>query len=93
MRRLMNIVMFSCKRATELIEKRQIIGHLPLIHRVKLAMHTSMCDACKSYVKQSVAIDKSIEQHINNESPEELILSDESKTKIINTLENNLENN
>ena len=85
----MNIVMFSCKKATEMIERRQVLGRLPFMFRIQLAMHTSMCDACKSYVKQSAAIDKSIEQHVKNESPKALKLSDETKTKIINTLDRN----
>lgn len=49
--------MLSCKRATELIEKRTFVG-LSFKEKVQLSMHKSMCDACTAYEKQSKKIDE-----------------------------------
>lgn len=53
MKRLMNLVMLSCRKATELIEK-QLYFELSPIERVKLRMHMLMCDYCTRYKKQSL---------------------------------------
>jgi hypothetical protein len=56
MKKLMNILMLSCRKATELIEKK-LYFKLNKIESVQLIIHTSMCNACKTYEKQSKAID------------------------------------
>jgi len=64
MKKLMNLLMLSCKKASELIEKKM---HFPLnsIQKVQLIVHTSMCDACRSYQDQSKELDSFLENHIN----------------------------
>jgi hypothetical protein len=52
MNRLMNILMLSCRKATELIEK-DLYFKLSLIEKIQLRMHISMCDFCTRYKKQS----------------------------------------
>lgn len=59
----MNYLMLSCKRATELIEKKSILG-LSWKENVQLKVHTKMCDACSHYQKQSKEIDTLLEKHI-----------------------------
>jgi len=52
-----DILLISCLRATELIEKK---FHLKLSFgdRLRLSVHKMMCSACSNYEKQSSIIDK-----------------------------------
>ncbi len=74
MKKLMHILMLSCKKASELIDKKSFVK-LTLKEKVMLRIHTSMCDACITYQKQSNAIDKILHEHVHH--------SDEKKMPII----------
>ena len=63
MNKIMNWLMLSCKKATELIEKKSLVG-LSWKENVRLRMHTTMCDGCTAYQKQSLLIDKLLQKHI-----------------------------
>lgn len=90
MKKLMNYLMLSCKKATELIEKRTLV-RLSFKEKVQLRMHKSMCDACTAYEKQSRKIDELLHKHIHDDSFENAtVLSNEAlKEKIINYIPNN----
>ncbi len=64
MKKLMNVFMLSCKKATELIEKK-LCFKLNIVESVQLLVHTSMCHACKTYEKQSKVIDNVLQKNIN----------------------------
>lgn len=83
----MNLVMLSCKRATELIEKKSVIN-LSFKEKVQLRMHKSMCDACTAYEKQSKAIDEVLHKHIHSPESDNIapMQNDALKDKIINNL-------
>lgn len=87
MKKLMNYLMLSCKKATELIEKRALV-RLSFKEKVQLRMHKSMCDACTAYEKQSRKIDELLHKHIHDASPDNAaILKNEAlKEKIINSI-------
>lgn len=53
----MNLLMFSCKKATELIEKKNFQA-LSFNEKIKLNVHTKMCNQCKTFEKQSILFDK-----------------------------------
>ncbi len=57
MKRLMNAVLLSCRKATELVEKRRHCG-LESMERIKLKMHLSVCRNCSNYAKQTALIDR-----------------------------------
>ena len=59
MKRLMYIFFLSCKKATELIEKK-LHFKLSMIEKIQLKMHKMMCNACTHYEKQSELIEKGI---------------------------------
>lgn len=61
-KRLVHILVLSCKTATLLIEKaqRQKLGPL---RRLQLSMHLRICDGCLRYQQQS----RLIEQVLNDE--------------------------
>jgi len=90
MKNLMNILMLSCKKSSELIEKKMYF-RLTLIERIQLAMHISMCDACKNWKKQSKHLDKMLHKHINEQVKEndDIRLADEKKQEIILKLKSN----
>lgn len=90
MKKLMTILLLSCKKATELIEKKLYFG-LSLREKAQLYMHSSMCDTCKSWQVQSHIIDQSLKHQINSR---ELVidytekLSNEKKELIIKKVNN-----
>ena len=84
--------MLSCKKASGLIEKKL---HFPLspIEKIQLFFHTSMCDTCKSYQKQSKDLDILLDKHIHH-NPKisdtlDDILSDDIKKRIVREFEKN----
>lgn len=84
----MNYLMLSCKRATELIEKKSILG-LSWKEDVQLKMHTKMCDACSHYQKQSKEIDTLLEKYIHNEDESKMpqLENKQLKKNILHSLE------
>lgn len=83
----MNYVMLSCKKATELIEKRQV-SDLTWMEMLQLSMHTSMCDGCHAYEKQSLTINKAIGKWFHGKIVAKNKLSEEVKERIIKKIEN-----
>lgn len=87
-KKLMNILMISCKKATELIEKKFVVD-LTFKEKVELNIHTSMCNACRNYKEQSAIIDKALHQY-DEEEPHEKSkpAPEELKQKIHSKIEN-----
>lgn len=80
--------MLSCRKTTELIEKRSWIG-LSRKESIQLKMHTAMCKACSAYQKQSEWLDKMIYPQFNDphtESNDDIIENKELKERIISKL-------
>jgi hypothetical protein len=63
MKKLMTKLMLSCVKATELIDKKAISG-LSITQKIQLRVHTSLCDGCKAYQKQSVLLDELLKRHL-----------------------------
>ena len=90
MKKIMNILMLSCKKASGLIEKRL---HFPLnpMEKVQLIIHTSMCDTCKKHQKQSLELDSILKNHIKFDSQSKYSssekLSDDIKNQVIRQIE------
>lgn len=62
---MMNWLMLSCKKATQLMEKQSFMGLSPK-EQLRLRLHTSLCDGCTAYQKQSLLIDQLLHQHLAN---------------------------
>jgi len=72
MKKIMHTLFLSCLKATELVEKKIHFG-LSAKEKLQLKMHKMMCDACTSYEKQSVFLEKGISLDERKEfSPDEL---------------------
>lgn len=84
---MMNFLMLSCKKATELIEKKSLFK-LTLAEKVQLRMHISVCDACKDFEKQSGMLDTAIRYHYVKRDASEVPQTENKplKKKIISKL-------
>lgn len=85
MKKMMNILMLSCKKATELVEKR-LVTKLTSAEKIQLKMHTAVCSQCSTYENQSEIIEKSLAQ-IHQPNKEPMKLSSEKKEQILKQLE------
>ena len=87
MKKLMNYLMLSCKKAASLIDKKAEVK-LSWKENMQLTMHKSMCDACTAYEKQSKLIDKILHTHIHSHSETNLpvIENKELQKQIISKL-------
>ncbi len=87
MKKLVNILLLSCKKATELIEKREFIP-LSYKEKLQLRLHTSMCKACKSYEKQSDTLEKALSDWVrkNEKADDNNVLPGHAKAALINKI-------
>lgn len=92
MKRLMNWLMLSCKKASELIEKK-LHFRLTLKEKAQLKMHTGVCDACKSFAKDSERFEEAMQALLNKEPGprDDTRLSEEAKARILNGLDHHEE--
>lgn len=79
--------MLSCKKATELIEKKSIVD-LSWKENIRLHMHTSMCGGCTAYQKQSLLIDKILHDRLQSEASDMIpeVENNELKEQLISNL-------
>ncbi len=68
MKKLMHLLMLSCLQATKLIEK-QFIAKLSWVQKFQLRLHTSACNACSNYQKQSRIIHSTLLEQARNGIP------------------------
>lgn len=85
MKKILNFLMLSCKKASMLIEKKLLVK---LSHKEKfqLTLHKSMCNACTNYEKQSIAIDKMLHKHFRENEAGNEIKNKTLKERIISKL-------
>jgi len=83
---MMKKIMLSCFKATELVEKSNLVD-LSSIEKIRLRMHISVCAACKKYQKQSLLINELLQDPSamtkNELSDSELSTLNEAIEKII----------
>lgn len=65
MQRLITHLIYSCEKATELLDKR-MFEKLSASERIRLFMHTRMCDACRMYEKQTALIHKALNKQASS---------------------------
>lgn len=84
MKILKDKLMLSCQKASELAEKKSLYS-LTVSERLKLRLHNSMCEVCKTYTKQSQLIDNYLYNYFNKSSNDLHSISEnkELKEKII----------
>ena len=83
---LMHILLLSCSKATELMEKK-FHFKLSATEKIQLELHKLMCDACKRYEKQSEIIEEGIKSEIESHNSKTELDTEALKTKIKEKLE------
>lgn len=78
MKKIMHILLLSCLKATELIEKKMNFK-LGFTEKMQLKVHKMMCSACSNYEKQSILLEKGIAKSCKSEFAE----TDLSQLKMI----------
>ncbi len=68
MKKLMHILFLSCRKATELIDKR-LLFRLSFREKLQLTLHKTMCSACRMYEKQGLLIEKGIASQVKEITP------------------------
>lgn len=84
----MHWLLLSCKKATELIEKRSFIG-LKLLDRIRLQWHLRLCEACSLYESHSKQIDHMMQHthtHTPSSTPSEALAAQAFKERLIKAL-------
>ncbi len=66
LKKIMHFIILSCRKASELIEKKQLFK-LSFREKIQLNMHTSICDACARYEKQSEQLNQMIKEYLDQE--------------------------
>jgi hypothetical protein len=93
MKKMMQILMLSCEKATLYIEK-SAVKELPPLQNIRLKMHTAFCDACKQYQRQSVLINHAIQKHLSDistsKNPTEPSMGYQAKQNIQQEIEKRL---
>jgi hypothetical protein len=86
----MNKLMLSCRKVTELIEKKAHFQLSPL-EKAQLKLHTSMCKACHNYEKQDRQINQLLEEKLrSSDTPDKVPhqeLSEDVKLKILEKIQ------
>lgn len=82
----MNILLITCKKATELTEKRTHFG-LTIPETIRWRMHLAVCTACRTYEKQSRFIEQALKMTVSAMPPVEQVTEHESKELIKKILE------
>lgn len=68
---ILNTLLLSCEKATQLID-RQALQPLSWQETVQLRMHLATCKGCKAYQKQSLLIDKMLSVHFGQTQPDQV---------------------
>lgn len=82
MQKIMNMMVNSCKKTTELIDK-QLFTPLTAKEKMQLQIHKSMCKTCNAYEHQSKVIDNIINKWFNGKPKSNEKLPEERKNKIL----------
>lgn len=88
MKKLMNLIMLSCRKASGLIVKRENFT-LTRLEKIRLFLHLLMCDACTAFSRQSKIINNALEKEADPpiKAEDNIDLPDDLKEKIISKLD------
>ena len=85
LRTIIGVLTFSCKKVTELIEKKEVT-QLSISEKLRLDSHTFLCKKCRSYVKQSSSMDEILDYIIQSNKNKPIELDEDSKKRIMSVL-------
>jgi hypothetical protein len=85
-------IIYNCKRATFLIEKKLIEG-LTLREKMELYIHLYGCSVCRIFDKQSALINKMVQQLFKSSNDDKIRLDDTFKQELQHRIEEELNKN
>jgi hypothetical protein len=85
-------IIYNCKRATFLIEKKLIEG-LTLRENLELHIHLYGCSVCRVFDKQSALINKMVQQLFKSSNDDKIHLDDTFKQELQHRIEEELNKN
>lgn len=88
MKKIVQLFLLSCLKATELIEKKMNFK-LSAREKLQLSMHKMVCNACRNYEKQSAIIETGILKQQEQQNQKIEIDVDSLKQSILSKIEKN----
>ncbi|MGF7078633.1 hypothetical protein [Mucilaginibacter sp. UYCu711] len=85
-------IIYNCKRATFLIEKK-LIDRLTLREKMELRIHLYGCSVCRIFDKQSAIINKMVQQLFKSSNDAAVQLDDTFKQDLQHRIEQELNKN
>jgi hypothetical protein len=86
-----NKIAYNCKKATFLIEKRQI-GYISMREKLELKIHLACCSACRIFERQSILINKLVHDLFHEpQVTSDIKLDDDFKKKMQGQITEKLE--
>jgi hypothetical protein len=85
-------IAYNCLKATFLIEKKQT-GKISLREQLELKIHLAGCSVCKTFERQSILINRMVQQLIHATYQPEIKLDDQIKREMQQQIENELNKN
>ncbi|MFN0030612.1 MAG: hypothetical protein ACKVOR_00485 [Flavobacteriales bacterium] len=82
---IIHLMVFSCKRATELIVKKSVVK-LGWLDHTRLGWHKSICAGCKRFEEQNDKLDKWLTGEYSNEISKSIEPNEALKSKIISQI-------
>jgi hypothetical protein len=74
-------IAYNCRKATLLIEKQQITS-ITLREKLELKIHLAGCSICKTFMLQSVAINKMVHDLFHSPNRTDLKLDEQFKEEL-----------
>lgn len=65
MKKIMDLFKLSCKKASELIDKKSVFS-LSINENTQLFIHKTMCSACRTHEKQGKILDKLLKKYFQD---------------------------
>jgi len=84
-------IAYNCKKATLLIEKRQIES-ITLREKLELKIHLAGCSVCRIFEKQSVMINQMVKDLFKESHQGNIKLADDYKKELQQKIEEKLSN-
>jgi hypothetical protein len=85
-------IQYNCRKATFLIEKR-MIGKITFREAIELRIHLAGCSVCRLFEKQSVLINKMVQQLFAPINSTVVTLDDNYKKELHNRIEEEINKN
>ncbi len=82
-------IAYNCRKATHLIEKKQIEG-LSLREKLELKIHLAGCSVCRTYERQSIAINRMVRELFHSSKATVIKLDENYKKQMQERIEKEL---